>query len=97
MPEHHAHDRACCGRDPILGARYRRRQRDPITGLLGTYRIFRVLHVEQIRHDRLFCRRVHLLCEATGRVYKPQVATFWADCYEAIDNIVALRTVNEVR
>lgn len=87
-----AHDESCCGRDLIIGARYRRQSMDVMTGRMTEWLTFRVIDLDPIRHDRLLCRRVHLHCEELGRVYHPQVVNFWADRYQAVDNVVRLRS-----
>lgn len=86
-----AHDENCCGRDVFVGARYRRQRKDLFTGELGSWETYRVIECEPIRHDRLFCRRVHIQCERTGKVFRPFVANFWGAGYEAIENVVSLR------
>ena len=92
-PKYVPHDESCCGRDPIVGALYRRRKLNLITGEYGDYVLFRVEKVDPINRTKLICRRVHLLCVETGRIFTPQVSNFWADKrYEAIENVVTFPT-----
>jgi len=85
------HSETCCGKSPIVGARYRRLGMNLITGEMDSeHEIYTVVAVDPIRLDRVFCRRVTIRLESTGREYRPQVSNFWADRYEAIDNVLAL-------
>lgn len=86
------HDETCCGRDVFVGVTYRRRRLDLLTGKLGDWDYFDVVHLEPIRHSHVICRRVHIKCRRTGKVYRPQVVNFWSGGYEAVDNVVSLRT-----
>lgn len=84
------HDESCCGRPPLVGAIYERQSIDLFTGAMGKWETYTVVYVAPIRFDRVFCRRVHIRCHRTGKVYKPQVASFWNDRYRAVGNVIQL-------
>lgn len=86
------HSEECCGKSPIVGARYHRASRDLLTGELGAVETYEVISVDPIRVDAVFCRRMAIRCERSGRIFRPQVANFWESGYQAIDNVVSLHT-----
>ena len=77
-----------CSKAPIVGARYRKRARDILTGSLGDYRFYEVVSVEPFRQDRIFCRRVTLR-EEGGWIGHLFVQVIFEQ-YEAVENVVPL-------
>lgn len=82
------HDDCGCRQEPIIGARYRRRSVDLMTGEDRGWRRYTVVQVEPLRHDRIICRQVHLLSDDGERV-RVQVQDLF-ERFEATDNVTPL-------
>lgn len=83
-----SHDHCGCSKAPLIGARYRRRSIDPMTGAELGWRYYTVTDVDEASNEKVFCRRAHLISDSGGSI-KPQVQTIFAE-FEAIDNVVPI-------
>lgn len=79
------HDECGCRREPIVGARYRRRSIDVLTGADRGWRHYTVVSVEPLRHDRIICRRAHLHGD-DGTTARPQLQELF-ERFEAVENV----------
>ena len=83
------HDDCGCRREPIVGARYRRKKINVLTGENLGWRTYTLVAVEPSRVDRLRCRMATLQGD-DGGIIQPFVQDLF-ERYQAIENVMPIR------